>query len=212
MAKIKLTKNELKAQRDGMKRFLRYLPTLQLKKQQLQLEARLLREAMAKVAEQQRRYEAEVAEWIGILGDEGAERLAKFVEVEEWRVSSHNIAGIDTPVFEAVVFSPATYDLFAEPLWMDAAREAVCTLVEIQLRHRTLQEQLDLIEGELRVVTQRVNLFEKVKIPEAKENIRVIQIYLGDQQTNAVGRSKIAKAKCAAREQASEMAVENAAG
>ncbi|MCK5805456.1 MAG: V-type ATP synthase subunit D [Lentisphaeria bacterium] len=212
MAKIKLTKNELKAQRDGMKRFLRYLPTLQLKKQQLQLEARLLREAMAKVVEQQRRYEAEVAEWIGILGDEGAERLAKFIEVEEWRVSSHNIAGIDTPVFEAVVFKPATYDLFSEPLWVDAAREAVCTLVEIKLRHRTLQEQLDLIEQELRVVTQRVNLFEKVKIPEAKENIRVIQIYLGDQQTNAVGRSKIAKGKCAAREQATEMALGSAAG
>ena len=37
MAKIKLTKNELKAQRDALKRFQRYLPTLQLKKQQLML-------------------------------------------------------------------------------------------------------------------------------------------------------------------------------
>jgi V/A-type H+-transporting ATPase subunit D len=40
-----------------------------------------------------------------------------------------------------------------------------------------------------------VNLFEKVKIPEAKENIRVIKIYLGDQQIAAVVRGKIAKNK-----------------
>ena len=36
MAKIKLTKNELKVQKDQLKMFNRYLPTLMLKKQQLQ--------------------------------------------------------------------------------------------------------------------------------------------------------------------------------
>lgn len=51
------------------------------------------------------------------------------------------------------------------------------------------------LEQELRSTAQRVNLFEKVKIPEAKENIRVIGIYLGDQQTSAVVRGKIAKKK-----------------
>ena len=47
MAKIKLTKNELKFQRDALKRFQRYLPTLQLKKQQLQMEVRHVREEIA---------------------------------------------------------------------------------------------------------------------------------------------------------------------
>jgi V/A-type H+-transporting ATPase subunit D len=59
----------------------------------------------------------------------------------------------------------------------------------------TLAEQIRLLEKELRTTSQRVNLFEKVKIPEAKENIRVIGIYLGDQQTAAVVRGKIAKKK-----------------
>ena len=54
-----------------------------------------------------------------------------------------------------------------------------------------------LLGEELRTTTQRVNLFEKVKIPEAKENIRVIRIFMGDQQTAAVARSKIAKGKSA---------------
>ena len=45
------------------------------------------------------------------------------------------------------------------------------------------------------MTTQRVNLFEKVKIPECRENIRRIGIYLGDMDTSAVVRSKIAKSK-----------------
>ena len=60
---------------------------------------------------------------------------------------------------------------------------------------KTLQEQMDLLGKELRTTSQRVNLFEKVKIPEAKENIRRISIYLGDQDTSAVVRGKIAKRK-----------------
>ena len=58
-----------------------------------------------------------------------------------------------------------------------------------------LKERIKLLEKELRTTTQRVNLFEKVKIPEAKENIRKIGIYLQDQQTSAVVRGKIAKKK-----------------
>ena len=38
MSKIRLTKMELKAQGDALKRFQRFLPMLQLKKQQLQAE------------------------------------------------------------------------------------------------------------------------------------------------------------------------------
>ena len=58
-----------------------------------------------------------------------------------------------------------------------------------------LPDEPELLEKELRTTSQRVNLFAKVKIPEAKENIRVIQVYLGDQQTAAVVRGKISKKK-----------------
>ena len=60
---------------------------------------------------------------------------------------------------------------------------------------RSLETQVDLLSKELKTTSQRVNLFEKVKIPEAKENIKRIAIYLGDQQTAAVVRGKIAKNK-----------------
>ena len=58
-----------------------------------------------------------------------------------------------------------------------------------------MEAQIAILAKELRITTQRVNLFEKVKIPECKNNIRIIRIYLGDQQANAVGVSKVAKHK-----------------
>ena len=95
--------------------------------------------------------------------------------------------------FSALTFADVEYDLFTTPLWFDDALEILKKQVELRLRRTLAEEQLELLEQELRIVTQRVNLFEKVKIPESKENIRRINIYIGDQQTNSVGRSKIAR-------------------
>ncbi|MGN0880046.1 MAG: V-type ATP synthase subunit D [Oligosphaeraceae bacterium] len=200
MAKIKLTKNELKVQRDALKRFERYLPTLQLKKQQLQLEVRQTREAVADVAEQRRALQQRSQACIALFSGNDAPALDGLIAVRQWNVAIRNIAGTDIPVFDSIVFDTPDYDLFDTPVWFDDALAVVRQTIELELRRKLLEETLQKLEHELRVVTQRVNLFEKVMIPDAKENIRVINIYLGDQQTNSVGRSKIAKAKCAARD------------
>lgn len=199
MAKIKLSKTELKIQRDALKRFERYLPTLQLKKQQLQLEVRQAREAFERLHQELVEFEKNLEGWIEVLDESCMDLLEKAVTVRAWRVGIRNIAGIDTPEFEKLEFEPLRYDLFTTPTWFDDVLEAVRKHVELRLKEQLLQEQLHLVEQELRVVTQRVNLFEKVKIPEAKENIRRIQISLGDRQTGAVGRAKIAKEKCRVR-------------
>lgn len=67
--------------------------------------------------------------------------------------------------------------------------------LSLDLEADTLEEQVRLLSHELRVTTQRVNLFEKVKIPETKANIKKITVYLGDEQVAAVVRSKISKKK-----------------
>ncbi len=199
MSKIKLTKNELKNQRDALKRFERYLPTLQLKKQQLQLEVRQARERLRELDEENERQLAEHSADLALFAalDPAAPAL---LTVSEWRVKSLNIAGAEVPAFGGIAFEIPERDLFTSPVWEDTAAELLAQQTEVRLRRQLLVEQLACIEEELRTVTQRVNLFEKVKIPGAQENIRRINIYIGDQQTNSVGRSKIAKAKCQSRE------------
>lgn len=191
MAKIKLTKNELKKQKDALKMFERYLPTLILKKQQLQL---VIRQVEAKVREKTAEREqltTKMRSWIGVFGE--ASDMQNILTISAIHTSDGNIAGVDIPVFESMEFTVARYDLYATPLWVDRAVVNMQTLIELDVEVEILERQRDRLAEELRVTTQRVNLFEKVKIPETRENIRNIRIYLGDQQTAAVVRGKIAK-------------------
>lgn len=199
MAKIKFTKGELKRQRDALKQFKRYLPTLQLKKQQLQIE--ILRQRI--VLEEKSRSRAKkisAAElWAGLLSDPGID-IRPWLKPKEAVLGSKNIAGLDIPVLEEMSFAPAGYDLFLAPLWVDAAIEIFREIARLSQEMEVIEKGIELLSLELRVTSQRVNLFEKVKIPQAQENIRLIKIYVGDQMTNAVGRSKIAKKKIEAQE------------
>ncbi len=194
--KIKHTKNELKRQRDELARFERFLPTLKLKKQQLLVEIQKLEAEAEEVRSAFSSAMDDVSRWVGILADEVVDftRILRPLEVKK---SSTNIAGVDIPVFEDVEFHREGYDLFETPLWVDAALERVEDLLRLKARMDVLEEAVSLLREELRVTTQRVNLFEKVKIPEAKENIRIINIFLGDEQVSAVVRGKIAKKKIA---------------
>ena len=194
MAKIRLTKGELKKQRDALKRYERYLPTLQLKKQQLQMEI------LHQVALLEEKRHLETAKkkaalvWAGLLAE-------KTIDLKPWLKPKHvhgslkNIAGVDIPQFVQADFTVSEYDLFITPLWIDQALETLKILVSLKTEITTIEKGIEILRRELRITTQRVNLFEKVKIPETEEAIRLIKIYIGDQMANAVGRSKIAKKK-----------------
>jgi len=194
MAKIKFTKGELKRQRDALAQFSRYLPTLQLKKQQLQLEILQLDLLLAEKKQGLLKKNQAIAIWIGLLGDEKLD-LKAFLSPVKIITHPKNIAGIDIPVFDALEFNEADYDLFSTPLWVDAAIPSLRAVIALKKEISVIEEGIVILRHELRITSQRVNLFEKVKIPEAQENIRLIKIYVGDQMANAVGRSKIAKRK-----------------
>ncbi|MEX2443070.1 MAG: V-type ATP synthase subunit D [Alkalispirochaeta sp.] len=188
---VKLTKNELKKQKDALKRFQRYLPTLQLKKQQLQMVIRQVEQEHDNLVREKDQLRKDLMQWIGVFHD-GID-LTPYAEVEKITSSTGNIAGIDIPVFEDLQFVDRRWDLVSMPPWVDGGVEALRSVLKLDAQLKILREQLRRLEDELRITTQRVNLFEKVKIPETKENIRMIRIYLGDQQTAAVVRGKIAK-------------------
>ena len=194
MAKIKLTKTELKAQTDALKRFQRFLPMLQLKKQQLQGEIAGIAAKAEAVTEKEKSVRRVLESWVGLFAT-GADLLAGLVSVKEVRVSHANIAGVEIPVFDGIETDVKPVDLWETPAWVDDAVGALTDILALQSERAVLQRQRDLIAEELRTTSQRVNLFEKVKIPACRENIRVIKIAIGDEQTAAVTRGKIAKSR-----------------
>jgi V/A-type H+/Na+-transporting ATPase subunit D len=193
MAKIKYTKNELKKQKDQLKRFKRYLPTLVLKKQLLQMEIRNVELQINEKSKQREIFNAELMSWIHVFGENL--NIAGLVKVKEADLETANIAGVDIPVFNGIIYENLPYDLMFYPLWVDAGVQKLKELYSADLELTILRKQSELLGEELRITTQRVNLFEKVKIPDTKENIRRINIFLGDQQTAAVVRGKLAKNK-----------------
>lgn len=196
MPKLKLTKTALKAQRDALKQFRRFLPTLQLKKQQLQMEMRTCQAKLRKNEEEEKKLRTNLDSWVSLFGSPGAvEELAGIFKLEGITSTRQNVAGVNVPVFKGIQTKIMEYDLFQTDFWYDDALTALAKIFELRAEHEIIEEQYRLIGHELRVTTQRVNLFEKVKIPECRDNIRKIQIYLGDMDTAGVARSKIAKRK-----------------
>ncbi|NLB66536.1 MAG: V-type ATP synthase subunit D [Lentisphaerae bacterium] len=193
MGKVKNSKTELKAQRDALARFERYLPTLQLKKQQLQLEVRQVEQRVAEKKAEEDAARANMATWIKLYSE--PLNYLGWLSVDSIEVDPGNIAGVAVRTLRAINFRRTPPDLWATPEWLDEGLATLETLFRLRIERRLLEEQLRLLADELRTTSQRVNLFEKIKIPECLENIRRIRIFLGDENTSAVVRSKIAKGK-----------------
>lgn len=194
MAKVKLTKTELKAQSDALKRFQRFLPMLQLKKQQLQAEIAAIAARIEAVTAQEVAERQAMDVWVSLFSEK-AYTPSTLVTVHKIVTTTSNIAGVAIPVFKEVETTPATLDLFETPAWMDSAIILVTRMIRLKAEQTVLERQRELVTLELNTTSQRVNLFEKVKIPECKEKIRVIKIAIGDQQTASVTRGKIAKGR-----------------
>jgi V/A-type H+-transporting ATPase subunit D len=201
-SKVKLTVSELKRQKSLLARFERYLPTLTLKKFQLQSEYnRALRE-LERAAQDVEDLMQEAQGWVAVLNE--WPEIADLVETRWMHTRAANVAGVNLPMFESVEFEKVPYSLYDAPVWVEAALEKIRALAVAAIRKNIAQKRAFLIRAELRITLQRVNLFEKIMISKTRANIRQIQIYLADQQAAAVVRGKIAKAKVQARAQMRE--------
>ena len=194
MVKVKLTKTELKAQTDALKRFQRFLPLLALQKQQLQGEIAGISAKAEETTAKERAVREALNGWVGLFATDES-LLAGLVKVREVRTGTANIAGVAIPTFESVETDVRPVGPWATPAWVDSAVEATTQVLSLQCERAIFEEQRRLVQEELQKTSQRVNLFEKVKIPACKEAIRVIKIALGDEQTAAVTRGKIAKSR-----------------
>jgi V/A-type H+/Na+-transporting ATPase subunit D len=193
--KIKFTRTELKQQRDALARFKRYLPTLKLKEQQVQTSIVQTKQIFKKVQDDVDATGRIIDAYDGLFNDAAGTNFQKFATPESVQTSTYSIAGVHVPKLESIVFPKADYSLFGTAPWTDKALADLKVLHKQEAELKILKKCLDLLQTELKKVMQRVNLFEKVMIPNTQENIRRIRIALGDQMTAGVARAKIAKAK-----------------
>jgi V/A-type H+/Na+-transporting ATPase subunit D len=98
-------------------------------------------------------------------------------------------------VLGAVRFAEVPLSFLAMPVWVDELEARLKRAVQARIVLEIAQRRLSLLNQASRKIAQRVNLFERVLIPQIREGIRKIQIALGDVEREAVVRSKLAKSR-----------------
>lgn len=195
MAEIKLTKNELRSQQTHLGQLEKYLPTLQLKKAMLQAEVQDVRQEILKLEEIEKEKKKQVENFAPLLSTRTSINPFDAIKIKKLEKHYENIAGVEVPYFDKIEFEDFTYSLFETPPWVDSAIVNLRDLTLSQEQIKVAYEKRAALEKEWREVSIRVNLFEKILIPRAFDNIRTIKVFLGDQELAAVSRAKVAKTK-----------------
>jgi V/A-type H+/Na+-transporting ATPase subunit D len=194
MATIALSKSSLQQQRDRLRLFERFLPSLELKRQQLTAEYKKALQVLAEAEQGAEQASRSLPALLPILGSARME-LSGLIRIRRVEVAEEDVLGLRLPTLRAVEFDTADYSLLATPFWLDALVTCLKEVATYRLRLQVYRQRVARMQGAVRRVTQRVNLFEKVLIPNAKQNIARIQIFLSDVERAAVVTSKIAKGK-----------------
>lgn len=197
--KIKLTWAELRQQRSALKRFTLYLPTLKLRQQQLQAGLLKIQGEHDRLQQAGVKAQTQLTAYAAVTNDTAGLNLAELARPEAVHTDTTRLAGILLPRFVEALFPDNDYSLFATAAWTDQTLADRRVLARLRAEQAVVARQVSILTAELRKVTQRVNLFEKIIIPETRSNIRRIRIAMGDQMTAAVARAKIAKAKIEAK-------------
>ena len=193
--RIKLTKNELRAQQKSLGQFNRYLPTLQLKKAMLQFEVNSARLEIERCNQIWKSMYSKVEDFSSLLSEFLPIHPSEFVKVKELSKQYVNLNGVEVPVFGSIQFEEVSYHLFDLPPWFEGVVSGIQSLYTAKIQVEIAKEKKDALELALRMVSIRVNLFEKILIPRSLVNIKKIKVFLGDQELAAVSRAKVAKNK-----------------
>jgi len=202
LSEIKLTKTELRLQQKRLLQLELYLPTLELKKALLQAEVQEIAQEILKLKGEWRKA-WEIVEGESLLFSEDLSlSLADFLKIDQLVNRYENIAGVEVPYFEDLLFKEADYHLFDTPVWLDVTLEHLRGLLKEAMKIKVAHERKKALEKELREVSIRVNLFQKILIPRARANIKKIKVFLSDQLLAAVAQTKVAKTKIEAKKNA----------
>ncbi|MGR8935363.1 MAG: V-type ATP synthase subunit D [Gammaproteobacteria bacterium] len=194
MARLSYSKASLSRETEALKRYRQFLPSLDLKRQQLlAMRNRAAAELLnidAAILQSMRRIGVDLPMIADRLVD-----LSGMVQVRNVVLGEENVVGVHLPLLQGVEIGVTPYSLLAKPHWVDVVVRDLRAMLELQVRQQVLTRRLAILEQAVKKITQRVNLFDKVLIPRTQENIRKIRLYLSDAERSGVVRAKLTKQK-----------------
>lgn len=194
MARQSFSKAALHKEIAQLKRYQQFLPSLDLKRQQLIAQRCKVAVSLAETERQIQQCRVGIAENLPMISDSHI-ALSDLVTISDVSLGHENSAGVNLPVLKGVVITVKPYSSYAKPHWVDQAVIQLQRMLELKVRQRIEQRRLDILDAAVKKVTQRVNFFDKILIPRAKQTIKKISIFISDTERAAVVRAKITKQK-----------------
>jgi V/A-type H+/Na+-transporting ATPase subunit D len=197
MARVALNKSTLSEQLRQLKTCHNFLPALDLKRRQLLSEQQKVREELEQLRRRQEALNPMIEKQLPMLGYEQIE-LAGLVKVTKVELAEENLMGIRLPKLGRLDVQITEYPFLAKPHWVDSVVQLLKQAIETGFQRQVVEKRLELLGHSAKVVSQRVNLFERVLIPRTEANIKRIRVYLSDSERASIVRAKIAKGEKAA--------------
>ncbi|MEM6432177.1 MAG: V-type ATP synthase subunit D, partial [Deinococcota bacterium] len=192
MAQLAMNKSELQKQRRQLALYERLLPSLELKRQQLRAEAAKAERELRRLEHDLSSLKQDTARAIPMLAASDLD-LSGLVQLKNVHIQDDNVVGVRVPALVNVDLELASYGFLARPHWVDVWQARLQEMVRLEVAINVARVRHARLEQAVKRTTQRVNLFDKVLIPNAQETIRRIQIFLADADRAAVVRAKLAK-------------------
>ena len=124
------------------------------------------------------------------------------VKVGDVKISPRKIAGAYVPVFEDITFDISEYSLFTSPSYYPAGIKMIQKISTIRIMMDVANTRMTILERDRRKTTQKVNLFEKVQIPNLEDAIIRIKRFLEDAENLEKSSQKVVKSRLSAMEMA----------
>ncbi len=187
--KFQYNKISLQEMQKQLKVRLDALPVIKYKEAILRTEAE---KAKKKRLELERSVESKIKqyEYMNILWPEFPQDV---ITVSEVKTSMKNIAGVKTPQFENVDFELKLLCLFNQPLWVSDGIAMLKELVRLSIEKELLSIRTALLDAARKKTTQKVNLYEKVQVPDYLNAISKIKKFMNDEESLGKATQKIMK-------------------
>ncbi len=192
--KILMNKNSLAILKIELKEYNTALPVFEMKEQQLKELIQNLREHISNLRMAIKKINQETSSWIAVFAED-VEELEKSVQIKKMHINHKEVAGVKIKEIEKIMLEDIQIDTFQTPLWIDEAIELI-KKQKINLAFLKIEEEnIHYVEEELNEARRMKNALKEVFIPETNQNIRKIEIYLGDVERLAIGCAKLVKKK-----------------
>lgn len=117
------------------------------------------------------------------------------LKVDRMILGEKKIAGVRIPVLEEVSLVAAEYNLFSSPKWFSDGISVLRRIIQLEAELRVSKQRIGILEYARKKTTQKVNLYEKVQIPEYENTIRKIKRFLEDEENLMKAAQKIVKSR-----------------